>query len=942
MPGDLALSIAFFLSGAAGLIFEVVWFYRAGLVFGNSVWAASIVLSSFMAGLALGTALAGRYGPRLTRPVRAYARLEAIVATSGMLLTYLLPIVPPLVGGGDLRRLITAFVLLVAPATAMGATLPLLVGALTRTDRLFARVLGRMYAWNTFGAVAGAVTAEVLLIDRLGVTGAAWMAAALDALAAMIAMAFSERVNRRAERASPLPPPVRRDTLTGRALRGASATLLLLCAGASGITLLALEVIWFRFLSMYVLTTTLAMTLMLAVVLASIAAGGLAAALWARRDPGAPRAVPVVALLMAAAVGLSYWLFGALTSGTQVGDWRRVLWFTMIEAAPVSVLSGLLFTLLGGALERRVVEPTLAAAALTFANTIGAMAGAPLAAFVLLPVFGMEQSLFLAVLVYAAVAVVAWFALGGEAIAARSRSFISAAALALVVAVLFPFGRMNATYFPRAAAAYAVDDSRIVATREGPSETIFVMAQQWLGAPVYHRLVTNGFSMSGTSIPAMRYMRDFAYLPMFLHRTPMQRALVICYGVGVTAGAVADIPSLTSIDVVEISKDVVAASADIYPSDRLPLRDPRVRLHLEDGRYFLQTTGERFDLITGEPPPPRNPGAVNIYTREYFQLIRDRLADGGLASYWVPIGRPDPGTDVDTIIRAFCDVFDDCTAWTGTPFDLILVGSRGASGPLDEAGFTQPWQTAGLQAKLREVGFEEPEQIGATFIGDARYLHTLTAATPLLTDNFPQRLRPVAGRPSLSDPRYNSDPAVAQRFMTLLDTERTRDLFESSPYIRARWPGPLALRTLPAFDLQAIINRVLWEGGHPLAQIEDLHKVLTETRLRTLPLWILGSDEVKQRIAERSAERSGPVEYARALRAISGRDYHAAVLLLAHAEQLGLEAPTVRPLLVYALVMSDRLEEARQLARAARPRTDEQRHYWAWMGKTFGVKLAEP
>ncbi|HEY7169674.1 MAG TPA: hypothetical protein VH417_02445 [Vicinamibacterales bacterium] len=938
MPGDLALSIAFFLSGAAGLIFEVVWFYRAGLVFGNSVWAASIVLSSFMAGLAIGTALAGRYGPRLPRPVRAYARLEAIVAISGIVLTYLLPIVPPLVGGGDLRRLVTAFVLLVVPATAMGATLPLLVGALSRTDRLFARVLGRMYAWNTFGAVAGAVTAEVLLIDRFGVTGAAWMAAALDALAAMIALAFSERVSRRAGRESSLPPLPPAPTLAGRALRGASATLLLVCAGAAGLALLALEVIWFRFISMYVLTTTLAMTLMLAVVLASIAAGGLAGALWTRRDPGAPRVVPIVALLMASAIGLSYWLFGALTSGSQIGDWRRVLWFTIVEAAPVSVLSGLLFTLLGGALERRVQEPTRAAAALTCANTVGAMAGAPLAAFVLLPQFGMEQALFLGVVVYAAMALTAWFALGRDAIGARSRPFIAAAALALVVALLFPFGRMSAIYFPRAALAYTADESRIVATREGPSETIFVMAQQWLGVPVYHRLVTNGFSMSGTSIGAMRYMRDFAYLPMFLHRGPLQRALVICYGVGVTAGAVADIRSLTSIDVVEISKDVVAASADIYPPDRLPLNDPRVRLHLEDGRYFLQTTGERYDLITGEPPPPRNPGAVNIYTREYFQLIRDRLADGGLASYWVPIGRPDPGTDVDTIIRAFCDVFDDCTAWTGTPFDLILVGSRGASGPLDETAFAQAWQTAGLQAKLREVGFEEPEQIGATFIGDAAYLRVLTAATPPLTDNFPQRLRPVAGRPSLSDPRDTSDPAVAQRFASVLDSRRARDLFQTSPYVRERWPGALALRTLPAFDLQAIINRVMWEGGRPLAQIEDLHKVLTETHLRTLPLWILGSDEVKQRIAESVAARTGPVEYARALRAISGRDYNAAVLLLAHAEQLGLEAPTVRPLLVYALVMSDRIEEARQLARAARPRTDEERHYWAFMARTFGVK----
>ena len=96
----------------------------------------------------------------------------------------------------------------------------------------------------------------------------------------------------------------------------------------------------------------------------------------------------------------------------------------------------------------------------------------------------------------------------------------------------------------------------------------------------------------------------------------------------------------------------------IYAPAAHPLRDPRVRLHIEDGRYFLETTAERFDLITGEPPPPRTPGAVNIYTREYFQLIHDRLAEGGMATYWVPVARPDPGTDVDTIVRAFCDVFE--------------------------------------------------------------------------------------------------------------------------------------------------------------------------------------------------------------------------------------------------------------------------------------------
>jgi hypothetical protein len=337
---------------------------------------------------------------------------------------------------------------------------------------------------------------------------------------------------------------------------------------------------------------------------------------------------------------------------------------------------------------------------------------------------------------------------------------------------------------------------------------------------------------------------------------------------------------------------------------------------------------------------------VNIYTREYFQLIYDRLADGGIATYWLPVARPNPGTDVDTIVRAFCDVFDDCSLWNGTPFDLMLAGSRKGMGgesaapppPAVEERFTKPWQTSGLEAKLREVGFEQPEQIGATFIGDATYLRQLTAHTPPLTDNFPQRLRPVPERPSLSDPAYASNRAVAERYQTVLDPARGRDLFIGSDSIARLWPPDLRARSLPFFDTQRIINRVLWEGGHPLAQIEDLHAVLTATRLRTLPLWILGSDEAKQRIAESSKEATGPVAYARALRALSGRDYPGAVLYFLRSEQLGVQAATVRPMLIYSLAMAGRLDEARQLAHAARPSSADERHFWQFMAKTFGVK----
>ncbi|MBI3491341.1 MAG: spermidine synthase [Acidobacteria bacterium] len=944
----LAVSLVFFISGAAGLIFEVVWFHRAGLVFGNSVWAATLVLSSFMAGLALGNLGVARFGLRARRPLRAYAGLEAVVAVTGITLTAVLPALSTLLGlltrlAGDalwlvnVLRFAAAFAVLVVPAAAMGATLPVLVGALTRANAAFGVALGRLYGCNTLGAVAGVIAAEVVLVARIGVAGAAWTAAILNACAA----AGGWWLSRRFEKVTGLS--------TARAATGIAVARpwrLLECAFLSGAALLALEVIWFRFLSMYVLTTTLAVSVMLGTVLGAIGLSGLAASWWLERRPRAASRVSAVAFAGGCTVIVSYAAFHALTGGVQVGEWPRVLWFACVLTFPTSLLSGVFFTLLGEAIAREVGVATRAAAWLTLANTTGAMCGPPIAAFVLLPVLGMERAFFALAIVYGAIGALALpraaipprrsARLSAERRGSPGRPAVLVTALALVIALaFFPFG-LASKYFARVVEPYATDGSEIVATRDGPTESILLMQQKWLGQPVYSRLVTNGFSMSGTAISGQRYMRDFVYWPLLLHQAPLRRVLVICYGVGVTAGAAVDLPAAETIDVVEISRDIVSISDVIYSPATHPLHDPRVRLHLEDGRYFLETTTERFDLITGEPPPPRTPGAVNIYTREYFQLIRDRLADGGMATYWLPVGRPNPGADVNTIVRAFCDVFEDCSLWNATPFDFMLVGTRRATRQSAD-GFAAAWRAPRLASRLREAGFEQPEQIGATFLGDAAYLRALTAPTPPLTDDFPHRVVPVPTRPSLSDPRYRDDPRVVDLFQRVLDSVRAQRAFASSEFIARLWPVGLIEKTMPFFEAQRILNRVLWDGGRPLQQIEDLHTVLTTTALQTLPLWLLGSDEVKQRIAESSSERTGPTEYARGVRALSTRDYRRAAAYFSEAERRGLQDSTVRPLLIYSLCLAGDLDTARQLARGAPARDADEQHFWNWMSRTFGI-----
>jgi spermidine synthase len=806
-----------------------------------------------------------------------------------------------------------------------------------------------------------------VLIARLGVTGSAWFAALLNLGAAATALWMSHRVGEshavvdRAARhllkpvstqmkhsgsslpARPSLGGLERSFVTGPSPPVRRVWRLLVCAFLAGGALLALEVVWFRFLSMFVINSTLAISVMLAVVLAAIGMGGLAASSWLKRCARATTYVPGVALAAGCISAVSYQAFQFLTTGTQVAEWHRILWFASALAFPTALLSGVLFTLLGQAIEHDVPSEVRAAGWLTLANTTGAMCGSLVATFALLPALGMERAFFVLAAVYGAIALLTirgsdLDSCGREPGAQKSRSdpYTAVAALAmLVILARFPFGLMAGQYFARSAQLYASDGSQIVATREGPTETIFLMEHTWLGKPTYQRLVTNGFSMSATDLTGARYMRYFVYWPMLLHQAPLRRALVISYGVGRTAAAVTDVDSIESIDVVEISRDVVSMSDIIYSPDEHPLRDRRVRLHLEDGRQFLQMSDERYDLITGEPPPPLTPGTVNLYTREYFQLIYDRLAEGGITTYWLPVARR-AEYELTPIIGAFCDVFEDCSLWNGTPFDWMLVGTRHAQGPVSETQFSKPWSHPVLAAHLREIGLELPEQIGATFLGDAPYLNALTAETPPLTDDFPQRLLPRATRSLLPDSRSRFDRNLLF-FRTVADTDRARRAFEASPFIRRLWPEALVKETLPFFDYQRIINRLIAEPANPLRYIEELHGLLTKTSLRRLPLWELGSNDMIQRLAGTGDDGTGMVEYMLGARALVARNYSAAAVYLAESERRGLRAATTRPLLVYALCLAGNLDEARELTPAAEPPSGDERHFWSFMESQFGV-----
>jgi spermidine synthase len=961
------LSAVFFVSGASALIFETLWFREAGLAFGNSIWASSLVLSGFMAGLALGNALAaalgrrsaqrevGRLGARLRHPIRAYAIAEAVIALTGAGLVYLFPVLgaalaptfrPLLDHPWTLNplRLLVAFLLLLVPSTAMGITLPLLTRGLLRDERSFGPLLGALYGWNTLGAMAGVIAGEMFLVGRFGVHGTALAAGGLNLFAAAIAGLLSLRESEYGDGATQgvESPHHRTPTPSWRWL---------VAAFLAGFCLLALEVVWFRFLLLFVKGSSIAFPVMLGVVLAGIALGGLAASLWMRVAPTAPRFAAVLAFLAAVASVASYAAFPSVIAPfglTSITSPEAILRISLPLMLPASFVSGIFFPIVGAALRNGLASEIETAGLLTLVNTIGAAVGSLVAGFILLPLAGIEKTIFVIAVIYAGIGTLLLWRPVPTPLSKRGRTGkgrptpigYAAMAACVVALAMFPFGQLNERLIsiPVERWAEGEPDRRLIAVREGLTETIVFFQRMLLGKPVSDVMLTNSFSMSTTGYGVRRYQKLYVWWPVAVHPA-LKRALLIGYGVGNTAKALTDTATVESIDLVDLSRDILSMSPIVFPDAReQPLHDPRLHVHIEDGRYFLQTTDRQFDLVTGEPPPPGIAGVENLYSREYFQLIHDRLAGGGSVTYWLPLADlSDVGAKA--ILRAFCDVFDDCSLWNGSGTNLMMVGTRpraarvGEAGPISEQQFRAQWSTPRVAAEMKRLGLERPEQLGALFIGDAAFIRQLIDGAPPLTDDYPKVI----------EAPFSSQEESRRLLAGITDTGAARTRFQTSRFIARLWPASLVSSSVPYFDVQHIIDAHMY--GSLVAQslaLEDVHRILTGSTVAAPVMWRLASNADIQQVVSRATpeELMNPLlQYHLAVRLLSERNYRQAADGFDRATQ----SPQVRDnafvLYIYSLCMSGQRAKAQAISSEAFAASGATSlpPSWAWMRETFGI-----
>lgn len=730
----------FFLSGACGLVYQVVWLRKLSLVFGTTTFAVSAVISSFMAGLGLGSYLSGRFLAHRGRALRLFGAMEIGVGLYALVLPALLSVVERSfthAAGGlglstygeSVMKLGLSFLVLLLPTCLMGATLPLLAEhTVERFGHLGSRI-GRLYALNTLGAAVGCFAAGFAAIPVLGVMGTTWAAATLNFTVGAVALLLGRdpRPAPAAAAAAAEPAEALPALYPPETLRWA-----IVAFAVSGFAGLGFEVVWTRLITLVFTGTTYAFTTMLSVYLVGIAAGSLAFGRVADRSRDPLRLFGLVETGIGVCVLATAQLFPRAESWVARlvpalgGGWLGEAAAKFLVGAALLILPTFLFGTTFP-VASRVAARSLAGLGATIgrlyaANVAGGIAGALAAGFVLVPAIGGDHTLrvlcaALLVLGLVLVAVSPLATARGKA----SAAVLAAAGLALAVATR---GSDVSQSIHR---QWLQPGERVGFYREGVEGTVIVME-----TPAAKRILVNGSQATNTGRVGMSINRLQGVLPFLFERLP-GRVLAICFGSGMTFGTASEFPS-ARVDGVEISPQIIQAAPRFQRENFDVLHNPRFHLHLDDGRNFMLKSRDRFDAITMEPMHPAKTGVVNFYTSDFYALSRAHLEPGGVLSQWVPLYNLSPH-DVKMLYRSFADSFPHVMVFL-YGYDTFLIGS---DRPLDlsAARYVGRMPSQRLRQDLVALSLDNPAHMLATFLMGRDAVVRFAGTAPAVSDDRP-------------------------------------------------------------------------------------------------------------------------------------------------------------------------------------------------------------
>ena len=804
----------FFLSGACGLVYQVVWARMLVVVFGATMLAVSTVLSAFMAGLALGSFLCGRYvdgrgaGGGVGRPLRIFALLEAgvglyalvfpaLAAEIGSSAGLLQALGPGGVGLGPVLRFLLTFLLLLVPTTLMGATLPVLSKFVVRRLAGAGPGVGLLYGINTLGAVAGVVLVTFFLMEALGLKGSTWAVAAANFTVAALAMLLDRRSTLDASPAAGLepaggpgispsaPPPEgapAADPASDTGLQSGTpevthpsapaaapspdtgletsgdpeiappevsptptpaaeavprylVTAVIAAFGLSGFAALGYEVAWLRlFIVSFGVNTHYEFSIILIAFLLGISLGSLACSRYLRTERDLPALFGTMEVLIGLVGLCSVSLFAWWPEWSGWLQRADTWWSHRLGLFAVAFAIMLGPTLLMGALfpvVSRINTPALGRLGRGVGdayavNSLGAIAGAAATGFALVPAFGTEGAFKLLGLINVGAGLVV-LGLHQRHRPLRRNKAVAAGALALSIAALAlaPGDVLRGMVEPRKPGA------ELVFYREGREGVVTVSAE-----PGYREMRINRGSQVPTDYGSFQVFRLLGHLPLLLHEDPRE-VLVVALGGGIALGAVVR-HDVTRVECVEMVPDMVAAARQEYGPfnghvlDRLEERP--IHISIDDGRNHLLASGRRYDVITGDDTHPNSTDSWILYTRDFYELCRSRLKEGGIFVQWLPFH----GLQVDdfrTVLRTFGSVFEHATLWRTNHFSVMV----GTTGPLrvDLAELGARYDRRPVRESLEEADLGTPLDVLSCFLLDENSFAAYVGEGPVNSDDHP-------------------------------------------------------------------------------------------------------------------------------------------------------------------------------------------------------------
>jgi spermidine synthase len=760
------LLLLFVGSGCAALIYEIVWFQLIQLVIGSSAVSLGVLLGTFMGGMCLGGLFLPRFVSPERHPLRVYAALEAGIGVLGLVVLFAVP----LVGGaytatdvhglaGILLRGVVCAICLLPPTLLMGATLPA-IARWVETTPTGVSWLGFFYGSNIAGAVFGCLFAGFYLLRVFDMATTTIVAVVINFGVATVGYMLSTRAPHR-------PAVIATRDGVASAVGVPRANFVYVAIALSGLSALGAEVVWTRLLSLMLGASVYTFSIIIAVFLIALGFGSSGGSLLARtiRTRSAlgwsqlllTAAVAWAAYMMASA--LPYWPINPTLSPSPWITFQVDLIRSLVAVFPAAFLWGASFPLAIAAVVGPGQDAGRVVGRVYAANTVGAIIGSVLFSVLVIPHFGTQQAerLLIATAIVSSVVVFASMVRPQPAEAPKrdarpaaplTSEHLASIGVALVIALvlvakvpkvpdgLIAYGRFLPTYTTQPKYLYV---------GEGMNSSIAV-SEEASGARNFHV----AGKVEASSLPQdMRLQRMLGQLSALLVREP-QSVLVVGFGAGVTAGSFVLHPGIKRIVICEIEPLIPEVVSAYFSRENYNVaHDPRVEIVYDDARHFILTTKEKFDVITSDPIHPWVKGAATLYTKEYFDLVKQHLKPGGVVTQWVPLYESSPAV-VKSEVATFFNVFSDGTVWSndiqGRGYDLVLAG-HAVPETIDldsmQTRLSRP-EGARIAQSLAEVGLPSAISLLSTYGGQARDLAPWLADAQINRDSN-LRLQYLAG-----------------------------------------------------------------------------------------------------------------------------------------------------------------------------------------------------